>query len=55
MNQSQDQFDMTQKEIANALRMNRSTVNYYERQALEKLKASLEAKGFKASDFLEVK
>lgn len=52
MNQLQEQFEMTQQEIADALGMNRSTINYYERQALEKLKKVLEERGFKASDFL---
>lgn len=55
MNQSQQCFEMSQQEIADKIGMNRSTVNYYEKQALEKLKIALEAKGFKASDFLEVK
>ena len=52
MNQPKEQFDMTQQEVADSLGMNRSTVNYYEKQALEKLKKALEERGFKASDFL---
>jgi DNA-directed RNA polymerase specialized sigma24 family protein len=55
MNQPQQHFDMTQQEVADSLGMNRSTVNYYEKQALEKLKKALEKNGFKASDFLGVK
>ena len=51
MNQSKEQFDMTQQEIADELGMNRSTINYYEKQALEKLKKALEKRGIKASDF----
>lgn len=55
MNQPSEHFEMTQQEIADALGMNRSTVNYYEKQALEKLRKALEKNGFKASDLLEVK
>lgn len=55
MNQPQENFDMTQQEIADELGMNRSTVKYYEKQALEKLKKALEKNGFKVSDFLGVK
>lgn len=53
MNQPSEHFDMTQQEIADILGMNRSTINYYEKQALEKLRVALEKKGFKLSDFLE--
>ena len=52
MNQPQQHFEMTQQEVADELGMNRSTVNYYEKQALEKLKDELKNRGFKASDFL---
>lgn len=51
MNQPKEQFEMTQQEIADKLGMNRSTVNYYEKQALEKLRKALEKNGFKMSDF----
>jgi DNA-binding XRE family transcriptional regulator len=51
MNQPKERFEMTQQEVADTLGMNRSTINYYEKQALEKLKKALEKKGIKASDF----
>lgn len=52
MNESKQYFQMTQQEIADALGMNRSTVNYYEKQALEKLRIALEKNGFKLEDLL---
>ena len=55
MNQPSEHFDMTQQEIADILGMNRTTVNYIERAALEKLKVALEKRGFKVSDLLEAK
>ena len=55
MNKTQNHFEMTQQEVADALGMNRATINYYERQALEKLKKALEKNGYKVSDFLETK
>ena len=54
MNQK-DYFHMTQQEVAKRLGMHRSYVNYYEKQALEKLKQALEKRGIKASDVLDVK
>ena len=55
MNKTKEHFEMTQQEIGEVLGMNRSTVNYYERQALDKLKLALEKRGIKASDVLDVK
>jgi DNA-binding XRE family transcriptional regulator len=55
MNQPNDNFEMTQQEIADTLGMNRTTVNYVEKAALEKLKVALEKRGFKVSDLLEAK
>jgi DNA-directed RNA polymerase specialized sigma subunit len=52
MNQK-DYFYMTQQEVANSLGMNRTTVNYFEKQALEKLRKALEDRGIKAEDFFE--
>ena len=52
MNQPKEQFEMTQQEIADLLGMNRATVIYYEKQALEKLKKALEEQGFKLEDLL---
>jgi DNA-binding XRE family transcriptional regulator len=46
---------MTQQEVADHLGMNRTTVNYVERAALEKLKLALEKRGIKADDILDVK
>jgi len=48
-------FHMTQQEVAEKLGMSRSSVNQYERSALEKLRVVLQKRGIKASDFLEVK
>ena len=54
MNQK-DYYNMTQQEVADRLKMNRSSVNQYEKQALEKLKKALEKRGIKANDILDVK
>jgi transcriptional regulator len=54
MNTPSDNYEMTQQEIADKLGMNRTTVNYVERAALEKLKAALEKRGIKSSDVLDV-
>jgi len=51
-NQLQEHFEMTHQEIADKLGMNRSTVNYYEKQALGKLKKALEERGIKLEDIL---
>jgi DNA-binding XRE family transcriptional regulator len=51
MNRPQQNFDMTQQEVADSLGVNRSAINYYEKQALEKLKEALTKRGYKASDF----
>jgi DNA-directed RNA polymerase specialized sigma24 family protein len=50
-----DYYHMTQQEVAERLGMPRSNVNYYERQALEKIRIALEKRGIKASDLLDVK
>jgi len=50
-----DNYEMTQQEVADHLGMNRTTVNYVERAALEKLKLALEKRGIKADDILDVK
>jgi DNA-directed RNA polymerase specialized sigma subunit len=52
MNQLQENFEMTQTEIAQAIGVSRSMVNYIERQALEKLKKALEERGIKLEDVL---
>jgi hypothetical protein len=54
-NQSKNQREMTQQEIADQLGMSCTSVNQCERSALEKIRIVLEKKGIKASDFLEVK
>jgi DNA-binding XRE family transcriptional regulator len=55
MNTPYDNYEMTQQEVANHLGMNRTTVNYVERMALEKLRIALEKRGIKASDVLDIK
>jgi DNA-binding XRE family transcriptional regulator len=55
MSQSKENFAMTQQEIADTLGMDRTTVNYIERLAIEKLKAVLDKRGIKVSDFLEIR
>jgi DNA-directed RNA polymerase specialized sigma24 family protein len=52
MNQK-DYFNMTQQEVADALGMNRTTVNYFEKQALEKLRKALEERGITVEDFFD--
>jgi DNA-directed RNA polymerase specialized sigma subunit len=52
MNQK-EYFNMTQQEVADRLEMSRSSVNQYEKQALEKIRMAFEKRGIKASDFLE--
>jgi DNA-binding XRE family transcriptional regulator len=55
MNKTQNHFEMKQEEVAEALGVNRTTLNYYEREALKKFKKALEEKGYKANDFLEMR
>ena len=50
-----EKLPMTQQEVADKLGMSRSSVNQYERSALEKIKVVLKKRGIKASDFLEVR
>jgi hypothetical protein len=55
MNTPSENFDMTHQEIGDVMGMNRTTVNYVEKAALEKLRLLLEKQGIKASDLLDVK
>jgi len=52
MNQLQEHFEMTQTEIAQAIGVSRSMVNYIEKQAMDKLKKALEERGIKLEDVL---
>jgi DNA-directed RNA polymerase specialized sigma24 family protein len=52
MNQK-DYFNLTQQEVADALEMSRANVGQHERQALQKLKKTLEERGITAEDFFE--
>lgn len=55
MSQSKQNFAMTQQEIAIKLGIDRTTVNYIERLAIEKLRVVLDKRGIKVSDFLEIR
>ena len=55
MNKTQNHFEMKQEEVAEALGVNSTTLNYYEREALKIFKKALEEKRYKASDFLEMR
>lgn len=47
-----DYYHMTQQEIADRLEMSRPHIGCVETRALAKLRAELEKRGFKASDFI---
>lgn len=46
-----DDFNMTQQEVADALGIERAYISSIESRAKEKVKARLEARGFKMEDF----
>lgn len=47
------QYEYNLEEIAEMLKISRSTANETQRSALRKLRVALESKGYKAEDFLE--
>jgi DNA-directed RNA polymerase specialized sigma24 family protein len=52
MTQLQDQYEMSQAKVAEALFLKANTVGNIERRALEKLKKLLEERGISAKDLL---
>ena len=50
--QQTDYYNMTQQQIADRMNMSRPNVGSVETRALAKLKAELEKRGYKASDFI---
>jgi DNA-directed RNA polymerase specialized sigma24 family protein len=49
------QYEYNLEEIAEMLKISRSTANEAQRSALRKLRAALEERGYTAEDFLESK
>ena len=52
MNQLQDQYEMTQVQVAELTFMNYKTVATIEKQAIEKFKQELKNRGIKLQDLL---
>ena len=55
MNKGKQTAPMTHADIAQAFGVSRAKIQYIERNAMQKIKEALEKRGYKPSDFLEVK
>jgi len=53
MNQLQDQYEMSQKQVAEIMFLGKNTVSNIEKQALEKIRKIFEERGISAEDILE--
>jgi len=52
MSQLQDQYEMSQENVAETLFLGRNTVGVIEKRALEKMRKLLEERGISAEDIL---
>lgn len=55
MNKERQVAPMTHADIAQIFGVSRSKIQYIERNAMQKVREALEKRGYKPSDFLEVK
>ena len=52
MNQLQDQYEMSQRKVAEKMFLGKNTVSNIEKRALEKMRKILEERGISAKDIL---